>query len=204
MTKVKICGLTRREDVVAVNAVRPEYIGFIFAQSRRQIDLPAAVRLKSALNKEIKAVGVFVNEKIEMIEQVVREQVIDAVQLHGYEETAYLERLRARVNVPVIKAVRVQSSQQIQYFSGFPCDYLLLDAYVRGERGGSGKTFDWGMIPKLQKPYFLAGGLDSRTVAKAIELLHPYCVDVSSGVETNGLKDSNKIEEFVNQVRSVK
>lgn len=204
MTKVKICGLRRMEDIQAANIACPDYIGFVFAQSRRQIDFETAGRLKSALHSEIKAVGVFINEEIESIACLVRTNVIDAIQLHGYEEGAYMERLRAMTNVPIIKAVRVQNREQILYYSHMPCDYLLLDTYVRGERGGSGKSFDWSIIPDMQKPYFLAGGLNSQNVLNAVETLHPYCADVSSGVETCGVKDVDKMTEFVKQVRSVR
>lgn len=204
MSKVKICGLTRVEDIDAANAACPDYIGFVFAQSRRQVDFDKAVQLKAALSKEIKSVGVFVNETVEAIASLVKSKVIDAVQLHGYEDEGYITRLRALTDVPVIKAVQVQSGEQIQYYSHMPCDFLLLDSYVRGERGGSGKSFDWSIIPPLQKSYFLAGGLDSKNVLDAVITLHPYCIDVSSGVETDGVKDQDKMIEFVKQVRSVR
>lgn len=204
MTKVKLCGLRRIEDIAAANAACPDYVGFVFAESRRQIDFDTAVRFRASLHSDIKVVGVFVNESVEKITALVQANVLDAVQLHGYEDAAYMERLCAAACVPIIKAVRVQSAEQIQYYSRMPCDYLLLDTYVRGERGGSGKSFDWSLIPGMQKPYFLAGGLDGQNVLAAIETLHPYCVDVSSGVETDGVKDSNKMAEFVKQVRSVK
>lgn len=204
MSKVKICGLTRMEDIDAANAACPDYIGLVFAQSRRQVDFDKAVQLKAALRGEIKSVGVFVNETVETIASLVKSNVIDVVQLHGYEDEVYMQRLHTLTDVPIIKAVRVQSSEQIQYYSHMPCDYLLLDTYVRGERGGSGKSFDWSIIPHLQKPYFLAGGLDSQNVLNAVKTLHPYCVDVSSGVETDGVKDQDKMIEFVKHVRSVK
>lgn len=203
-TKVKICGMTRMEDIQVANAACPDYVGFVFAKSRRQIDFDTALRLKAELRGEIQSVGVFVNETVEKIAALVREKVIDAVQLHGYEDTAYIERLRAMARVPIIKAVRVQSPEQIQYYAKLPCDYLLLDTYVKGEWGGSGKSFDWSVIPKLQKPYFLAGGLNPQNVTDAVTALHPYCVDVSSGVETDGSKDSGKMDEFVKRVRSVR
>jgi phosphoribosylanthranilate isomerase len=203
MTKVKICGLTRMEDIRAANQFHPNYIGFVFAKSRRQVDADTAGALKSGLNGEIKAVGVFVNEEIDIIQSLVKEAIIDAVQLHGSEDEEYIENLRAKISVPIIKAVSVQSSEQVLSASHLPCDYLLLDTYVSGEQGGSGKSFDWSIIPKIQKPYFLAGGLDIRNVADAIKMLHPYGVDVSSGVETGGLKDSGKMAEFISKVRSV-
>jgi len=205
MSKVKICGLTRIEDIDAANAACPDYIGFVFAQSRRQVDFDKAVQLKAALRSEIKAVGVFVNETEAAIASLVKSNVIDVVQLHGYEGEGYIQRLRALTGVvPIIKAVRVQSGEQIQYYSHMPCDFLLLDTYVRGERGGSGKSFDWSIIPPFQKPYFLAGGLDNQNIINAVKTLHPYCVDISSGVETDGVKDQDKMIEFVKQVRSVK
>lgn len=203
-TKVKICGMTRMEDIQAANAACTDYVGFVFAKSRRQIDFDTALRLKAELRGEIQSVGVFVNETVEKIAALVQEKVIDAVQLHGYEDAAYIERLRAMARVPIIKAVRVQSPEQIQYYAKLPCDYLLFDTYVKGEWGGSGKSFDWSVIPKLQKPYFLAGGLNPQNVTDAVTALHPYCVDVSSGVETDGSKDSGKMDEFVKRVRSVR
>lgn len=204
MTKVKICGLTHREDIDAVNALVPDYIGFVFAKSRRQVDLETAFLLKSALCREIKSVGVFVDETVEKITAVVKANVLDAIQLHGKEDSVYIDRLRAVTDLPIIKAVRVQSSGQIQQYDRMPCDFLLLDTFVPGEQGGSGKSFDWSVIPNIKKPYFLAGGLDSQNVFRAVESLHPYCVDVSSGVETDGIKDSGKIAKFIKQVRSVR
>nr|WP_319489004.1 phosphoribosylanthranilate isomerase [uncultured Caproiciproducens sp.] len=204
MTKVKICGLTRIEDIAAANMTRPDYIGFVFAQSRRKIDYDTAARLKAALHSGIQSVGVFVDEAIENIASLVQANILDAVQLHGSEDAAYMERLRTTIGVPIIKAVRVQSSEQILTYSSMPCDYLLLDTYVRGEQGGSGKCFDWSIIPNMRKPYFLAGGLNGQNVKNAVKILHPYCVDVSSGVETDSVKDSDKMLEFVKQVRSVR
>lgn len=202
--KVKICGLTKPEDIKAANTVLPDYVGFVFAKSRRQIDIATAIRLKAALSSKIKAVGVFVNETVDQIAALVQADIIDAVQLHGYEDTDYIARLRSEVRVPIIRAVRVQSAEQISYYGKMSCDYLLLDTYVKGERGGSGQTFDWNVIPELQKPYFLAGGLNPQNVLNAVKTLHPYCVDVSSGVETDGVKDSGKMKEFVQLVRSVR
>jgi phosphoribosylanthranilate isomerase len=203
MTKVKICGLTRIEEIRAANRFHPDYIGFVFAKSRRQINAKTARELKNALDSGIKAVGVFVDEEIDTIVSLVQSGILDAVQLHGNEEEEYINRLRRAISVPIIKTVNVQSREQILCASHLPCDYLLLDTYLPGKRGGSGKCFDWDLIPAIKKPYFLAGGLDNRNVADAIKKLHPYCVDVSSGVETDGHKDSAKMAEFINQVRSV-
>ena len=203
MTKVKICGLTRSEDILAANQFHPDYIGFVFAKSRRQVNAAAARKLKSALDGGIKAVGVFVDDGIDVIESLIKENVIDAVQLHGNEDEEYITNLREKISVPIIKAVSVRSSEQVLSASRLPCDYLLLDTYIPGGQGGSGKSFDWTIIPKIQKPYFLAGGLDCRNVADAIKMLHPYGADVSSGVETGGLKDNGKMAEFISKVRSV-
>ncbi len=204
MTKVKICGITRLEDIRAVNEIGSDYIGFVFAPSRRRVEFGRAAELKAALNRDTKAVGVFVNEPIENIAALVNKNTIDVVQLHGYEDEPYITRLKSLVGVPIIQAVRVRGSEQISFFSRMPSDYLLLDSYVRGERGGSGKSFNWSLIPPVKKPYFLAGGLDAGNVSEAILQVHPYCVDVSSGVETDGFKDSKKMAEFVNLVRSVR
>ncbi len=203
MTKVKICGLTRSEDILVANQFHPDYIGFVFAKSRRQVNAAAARKLKSALDGGIKAVGVFVDDGIDVIESLIKENVIDAVQLHGNEDEEYITNLREKISVPIIKAVSVRSSEQVLSASRLPCDYLLLDTYIPGGQGGSGKSFDWTIIPKIQKPYFLAGGLDCRNVADAIKMLHPYGADVSSGVETGGLKDNGKMAEFISKVRSV-
>lgn len=203
MTKIKICGLKRQEDIHMVNDLVPDYIGFVFAKSSRQVTPEQAGELKERLLPSIKAVGVFVNEELQKIIQLCETGTIDLVQLHGDETHAYIQELKNRISCPVIKAVRVQSSEQIRKAEELSCDYLLLDTYTKGQYGGSGKGFDRTLIPQLKKPFFLAGGLTSDNVAASIEeckACAPYAVDVSSAVETAGVKDRQKIEEFILRV----
>jgi len=202
MTKVKICGLSREEDILAVNRWRPDYIGFVFAPSRRRVTFEKARYLKSFLNPEITAVGVFVDEPLYYVASLVQDGIVDAVQLHGDEDASYIENLKQKVSCPVIKAVRVKSKEQILDAEKLPCDMLLLDSYQEDTLGGSGKSFDYSLIPSLNKPFFLAGGLNASNIQKAILTCSPYGVDISSGVETDGLKDEQKIRELIEAMSS--
>lgn len=201
MTNIKICGLFREQDIEYVNEALPDYIGFVFAQSRRNVTPAQAERLKVMLDKRIKAVGVFVNADISDVAALALSGVIDLVQLHGDEDAAYIEQLQSRISAPVIKALRARSAAQITHAQSLPCRFLLLDASQGSGYGGSGKTFDWTLIPQLEKPYFLAGGLNAQNIREALSL-KPYCVDISSGAETDGIKDREKILQLVGIVRS--
>lgn len=206
--KIKICGLSRFSDILAVNRAMPDYIGFVFAKSRRRITPDKARQLKQELDSRIQAVGVFVNAPMEEILDLAegngdKGRAIDLIQLHGDEDEAYMEQLKASTHVPIIKALRVQSAAQIRSARDLPCDALLLDTYHPNVPGGSGITFDWNMIPPLSKPYFLAGGITMGNLARAAAL-HPYGLDVSSGVETEGRKDPVKIEELVRSLRNIR
>lgn len=203
MTKIKICGLTRQEDIESVNRWWPDYIGFVFGASRRQVTAEQATLLKAGLDNQIKAVGVFVNEPLNSIIKLCQNGVIDIVQLHGDENEAYIRILKAQIDCPVIKAVRVQGSEQILRAEELSCDLLLLDACQKEQYGGSGKTFDYALIPILQKQFFLAGGLEISNIAQVIRKCNPYGVDISSGVETDGLKDEGKIRQIIQTVRSL-
>ncbi len=203
MPKIKICGLTHQEDIEIVNVVLPDYIGFVFAESRRQVTEEQAEALKRRLRPEIKAVGVFVNDKISRITELCRKGMIDLVQLHGEEDEEYLKNLRAEIDQEIIKAVRVKSPSDIMEASGTESDYLLLDTYHKEQRGGSGIVFDWSLIGQPAKPYFLAGGLKEDNILEAIRKLQPFAVDISSGVETDGKKDAEKIRNIIAKVRSV-
>ena len=198
MTKIKICGLTRPCDIAAVNASKPDYIGFVFAESRRRVTAEQAAELKRQLSPGIMAVGVFVDEKPEKIAALVQSGVIGMIQLHGAEDDEYIERLKrltardsnvgyAAHGVPIIKANAHSQA----------ADYLLFDSPTPG----SGKVFDWDTLGKTTKPFFLAGGLNAENVAEAIQKTAPFAVDTSSGVETNGLKDERKIETFIRRIR---
>lgn len=201
MTKIKICGITSEKEIDAVNEAAPDYVGFVFAKSRRQINAETAARLRSLLNPAIQTVGVFVQAPMEQIVDLCERRIIDCVQLHGEESMDYVDTLKKRVSVPVIYARRLKPGEQANEFERYQAEYILLDTYVEGQMGGSGQLIDLSKVPSLQKPLFLAGGLKEENVAMAIQRIKPYCVDVSSGVETNGKKDREKMLRFVEQVR---
>lgn len=202
MSKIKICGLSRESDILAVNIAKPDFIGFVFAENRkRTVSFETALNLKKKLDKSIKAVGVFLNNDMELIVSLVQSEIIDIVQLHGDETEEYIRTLKKMINVPIIRAVRVKCTEDILKADRLDVDYLLLDTYTKSEYGGTGKTFDWSMIPKISKPYFLAGGLNIDNISSANKI-GAYCLDVSSGVETDGRKDEQKIIEIVNRIRS--
>ena len=194
--KIKICGLTRLVDVEAVNALKPDYVGFVFAPtSKRRVTPDQAAELKRALDPSIEAVGVFVDETPENVAKLLDDGVIDLAQLHGSEDDVCLQELRRLTTKPIIKAFRVRSEQDVLDAEKSPADHILLDAGA-----GTGTTFDWSLLRKVRRPYFLAGGLNLGNIDAALEL-NPYAVDVSSGVETDGLKDQKKMAEFVAAVR---
>lgn len=197
MTKIKFCGLTRPCDVDAANEIKPDFIGFVFApNSRRRVSYKQAVDLKNLLDKDIKAVGVFLNEDIEQVISLLNLGIIDAAQLHGAESTDYIARIQKETGKPVIKAFQIHSGQDVAAAEETIADYIILDAGT-----GEGKTFDWDLIAGFKKPYFLAGGLNHGNVKKAMEQLQPYALDVSTGIETDGLKDRQKMAEFAAAVR---
>jgi len=191
------------QDIEYVNEALPDYIGFVFTKSRRQINPEAAVQLKSALDSRIKAVGVFVNESAAMIANICSRGIIDIIQLHGDEDEDYISTLIQKVSTPIIKAIRVKDADSLNTARQLACDFLLLDAYSDKGYGGTGKTFNWELAKSVDKPFFLAGGIHFENAKISIEKAHPYCLDVSSGVETNGLKNRNKIKQIVNLVRNV-
>lgn len=194
--KIKICGLTRLEDIKVVNQVQPDYIGFVFAKSRRQVNVQQAQLLKNQLDHKIKAVGVFVNDDIDRICHIVNKHIIDIIQLHGDEDETYIKQLKSKVDCPIIKAIKIKSKEDIQNHI-FNVDYYLLD----GMKPGSGETFDWSFIHKMNKPFFLAGGINLHNIDDALKM-DCYGIDVSSGVETDGYKDPIKIEEMVRRVKN--
>lgn len=203
MTRIKICGLSRQQDIEAVNMVLPDYIGFVFAPSKRQVSSQTAKTLKGALHTSIKSVGVFVNERVDTIAELCDSQIIDIIQLHGDEEEGYINTLKHQVSNPIIKAIRVKTPEDIQQANRIACDYLLFDTFQENQYGGSGKAFDWSVLSDINKPYFLAGGIHSGNILQAREQCRPFCIDVSSGVETNGYKDCNKIKEIVEKLRKI-
>ena len=197
MTKIKFCGLKRKADIEAANALKPDYIGFVFAKdSRRYISPENAAVLKSQLSSEISAVGVFVNERPEYIASLLDDGLIDLAQLHGDEDEAYIDRLKGLTGKPLIKAFRISSASEAVKASASSADMILLDSGT-----GSGRTFNWQLIKEIRRPYFLAGGLDPVNAGDAVRLLDPWAVDVSSGIETDGLKDIEKMAAFAAAVR---
>ena len=178
-------------DIEYANRVKPDLVGFIFANTRRQISPAQAKQFREALDAEIPAVGVFVNEDISVITSLVQNGCIDMIQLHGEEDADYIRRLREVCDVPVIKAVKVQTVEQIRQAAALPVDYLLLDTYRKGVLGGTGE---------FGKPYFLAGGLHAGNLREAAAL-GSYGLDVSSGIETDGSKDFTKMVEVMELVR---
>ncbi len=197
MTKIKLCGLSRPRDIEWANVLSPDYVGFVFwPRSRRRVTPERAAALRRALAPGIAAVGVFVDEDPRAVARLLRDGTIDAVQLHGHEDEAYIARLRALAPAPVIQAFRVTSPLAALAASRGSADMALLDSGM-----GSGTAFDWSLIRGVGRAYFLAGGLDAANVARAVRELRPWGVDVSSGVETDGVKDFGKMSAFVAAVR---
>ena len=196
---IKICGIRRMEDIDIVNKYKPEYIGFIFAPTRRYVSPNNAAELKSRLADGIKAVGVFVNEDIETVLEIAKTVPLDVIQLHGDEDEDYIKSLGHVCEI--WKAVRISGGEKIPEIAG--ADRVLLDKYDACEYGGIGKTFDWSAGAEMMSktPVMLAGGLNNENVLQGIEIFNPVGVDVSSGVETDGVKDEKKIKEFIETVR---
>ena len=197
MTKIKLCGLFRPCDIGAANELKPDYIGFVFApKSKRYVTPEKAMELKQMLLPEIQSVGVFVNEKPETVVKLLQDGTIDIAQLHGAEDEEYIIQLRQLTDKPIIKAFRIETASDIEKALQSTADYLLLDSGA-----GTGTVFDWKLIQNIKRPYFLAGGLDADNAAEAVNTLRPYALDVSSGIETSGLKDKSKMAAFVSAVR---
>jgi len=215
MPKLKICGLKSPRDIQYVNQYSPDFIGFVFAKSPRQVTPQEAKELRRRLNPGIVPVGVFVNEKTERIVELVREGTIEMVQLHGDEPIEYLWQLKEKFEEinrkegsslypKIIKAVRAASRQAVEEALAYPADFLLFDTYVRGQYGGSGECFNWQLLEGVERPFFLAGGLNTENIARAARKVKPFCLDVSSGAETEGKKDGEKIRRLVETIVSMK
>lgn len=201
MVKVKVCGITQVETAKALNEALPDYAGFILTKGfRRTVDVAEAARIRRALDGRIQTVGVFVNSPILDIVRCIDDGIIDLVQLHGDEDGEYISSLKALRNVPVIKAIAVRGEQLPPCPQG--ADYMLLDAYVAGKRGGTGQCVEWKRY-NSEVPVILAGGITPHNVKQAIAAVSPYAVDCSGGVETDGKKDFYKILEYVKNVREI-
>lgn len=198
--KLKFCGLTREADIRAANETRPDYIGFVFAESRRRVTDEQAARLRALLSPGIQAVGVFVNDDPTHIALLANRGVIDLIQLHGGESAAYIRRLRTMTAAPIICALRVGKQTDIKRAESNLVDFLLLDTYTKDAYGGSGRTFDWSLIGEVGKPYFLAGGLNESNIIRAMRT-GAYALDLSSGIETDGVKDAEKMRRVAALVK---
>ena len=199
MPKIKICVIKRLEDIGIVNKYKPDYIGFVFAESKRKVTRDLAYRLKQDLDADIIAVGVFVDSPVEEIVELFEAGIIEMAQLHGSESEQYIQNLKQRTDdeLKIINAIEISKETDLSKFDNSQSDYLLFDS---GK--GSGKTFDWNLIKKdIKKEFFLAGGLSSSNVMEAIEQFNPYAIDLSSSLETDGVKDENKIKEIMELIR---
>ena len=217
--KVKLCGISKVETIPAVLEARPDYMGLVFAPSKRQVTVEQAKTLVEELHKvyvkkygsdteqdkndTIKTVGVFVNETVDNLVTIANEANLDAVQLHGDEDETFIQFLKERTNVEVWKAVQIRSAVDAEAWIDSSADMLLFDAYHKDERGGTGEVFDWSSLDDFERPFMLAGGIDSTNVARAIRTVRPYGIDISSGIETNGVKDDEKITAFTKIVKSI-
>lgn len=217
--KVKMCGISKVETIPAVVEAKPDYMGLVFVPSKRQVTVDQAKTLVEELHKqytkrynngaeqsnndEIKTVGVFVNETLDNLVSIATETNLDAVQLHGDEDEAFIQSLKERTNVEVWKAVQIRSAADAEAWIDSSADMLLFDAYHKDERGGMGEVFDWSCLDEFERPFMLAGGIDSTNVARAIRTVRPYGIDISSGIETEGVKDDEKIKAFTNIVRTI-
>ena len=210
--KVKMCGISKVETIPAIIDAKPDYMGLVFAPSKRQVTVEQAKTLVEELHKQytvrynsetIKTVGVFVNETVENLLKIAEEVKLDVIQLHGDEDESFIQILKEQSNVEVWKAVQVRSAADAEKWIDSSADMLLFDAYHKDERGGTGEVFDWSSLDEFERPFMLAGGIDSTNVARAIRTVRPYGIDISSGIETEGVKDNEKMKAFTNIVRTI-
>lgn len=239
--KIKMCGISKVETIPAIVEAKPDYMGLVFAPSKRQVTVEQAKILVDELHKQyektygeaivpmntdtaqdsqdsqnsqefvqgnsnfekIKTVGVFVNETVENLLKIAEEVKLDVIQLHGDEDESFIQTLKEQSNVEVWKAVQVRSAADAEKWIDSSADMLLFDAYHKDERGGTGEVFDWSSLDEFERPFMLAGGIDSSNVARAIRTVRPYGIDISSGIETDGVKDDEKIKAFTNIVRTI-
>ena len=210
--KVKMCGISKIDTIPAVVEAKPDYMGLVFAPSKRQVTVEQAKTLVEELHKQyavrynsetIKTVGVFVNETIENLLKIAEEVKLDVIQLHGDEDESFIQILKEQSNVEIWKAVQVRSAADAEKWIDSSADMLLFDAYHKDERGGTGEVFDWSSLDEFERPFMLAGGIDSTNVARAIRTVRPYGIDISSGIETEGVKDNEKMKAFTNIVRTI-
>ena len=200
--KVKMCGMRRKEDIAYANEVKPDAVGYIFfPKSKRYVTGQQAKELDQNLDQNILSVGVFVNETIEKVAEIADQVPLDVIQLHGDEDQTYIEQLKQQTDKEIWKAVRVKDTKDIKEAEKLSVDRLLLDAFTEEKDmyGGTGKVMNYDLIPKkgISKPFFIAGGLHSKNIKEITEKVHPYGIDISCGIETNGYNDLNKMKEIM-------
>ncbi len=200
--KLKICGITKETELPVINRIRPDYIGFVFAESKRKVGREQAEKLRDMLEPGIIAVGVFVDENPDRVVELLSRDIIDIAQLHGNEDEEVITYIKEKTGKPVVKAVIIKDASDVKRWRGTSADYLLLDS---GK--GSGKTFDWGSIDwsyikECCADIFLAGGINPDNVAEAVRMVRPYCIDVSSGVELSGMKNEELITKLVRNMEA--
>lgn len=203
MTKIKICGLRTPSDIQAVNKLKPDYIGLVFADSKRRVTIEDARVLKQELDNDISTVGIFVNAPLDIIVNIAEQKIIDIIQLHGTEDALYIKELRSKTKVPLIKAIPVTKEGVAEKLEKIDCDFYLFDTMNKTGFGGTGETFALECIEnlKITKPFFIAGGLNAMNVQMIIQKIHPYGVDVSGGVEIDGQKNYDQIKKFIENGR---
>ena len=201
MAKLKICGLTCEEDIAAVNEVKPDFAGFIIEvpSSRRNLSAEKVKVLVKGLDREILPVGVFVNAAPELPISLLRDGTLWAAQLHGQEDEDYIEKIQNMTGKPVIKAFSIKTPEDVQRALRSPADYILLDQGT----GGTGEPFDWSLVPPVRRPFFLAGGIGPENHRNAVSTLHPWAVDLSTSLETNGKKDPAKIRQIAKMLKQI-
>lgn len=195
--KIKICGLKRVCDIEYVNELMPDYIGFVFAKKNRRITKEQAVEFKRILSKDIKSVGVFLNEDENVVIDIYKSGSLDFIQLHGNEDNAYIERVRKQTGAKIIKAFKVQTKEDLDKVKKCNADMFMLD----NGTGGTGESFNWDLLKDFDIPYFLAGGINKDNIDEALDI-NPFAIDLSSGVETDGFKDFDKMKYIVEKVRN--
>ena len=204
--KIKMCGLRRPDDIIYANECLPDYIGFVFAESRRKVSGREAKKLGEQLDPSIKKVGVFVNEPLRSLISISEEAGLDIIQLHGDEGEEYIKEVKHETGKELWKAVRVRMVKDIQEAQRLPADKLLLDSFSEESYGGTGKVMDFAVLDQadIRKPYFIAGGLTVENLPEILKKAEPYGIDISSGIETEGVKYREKMLKVIQCVRGGK
>ena len=197
--KIKMCGLRRPDDIIYANEYLPDYIGFVFAESRRKVSGEEAKNLGAQLDPFIKKVGVFVNEPVRSLITISKQAGLDIIQLHGDEGEEYIKEVKHETGKELWKAVRVRMVKDIQEAQRLPADKLLLDSFSEESYGGTGKVMDFAVLDQadIRKPYFIAGGLTVENLPEILKKAEPYGIDISSGIETEGVKDREKMLKVI-------